>query len=378
MKQMQSYKDDKNNIIYYALYKNLDEILINSKFEFSGSGNIVFLDENAKLENCTICLKQNNIFFMGNSFLKKNVIVMWQDSLCYIGHHNYFNPHGQGRIFIISAKTNVIIGNFNLFSINIWFRTSDPHLIYDKKTNKRINHTKSIFIGDNVWVGQDCAFLKGVFVATGAVIGACSVLSNKTYYSNTINAGVPCKELKQNIFWKNFCDQDWDDETSKKYEFSVDNNFDFNENEFLDPKELDNKLLNLKDIREKFDFVYEKLYLNMDKNRFSLTSPLKNEYRGAVFRVKNMLSYKLGACLISNSKSFSGVIALPFKLLKIAIKNKRQSTFYNNLINIHPKFILPGIESYSDYKEALHYKNHLSYKLGFGLITSSKRYWGGD
>ncbi|MBX7491567.1 sugar transferase, partial [Helicobacter sp. Faydin-H70] len=38
---------------------------------------------------------------------------------------------------------------------------------------------------------------------------------------------------------------------------------------------------------------------------------------------------------------------------------------------------LPPLESYSDYKEALRFKEHLSYKLGNAFLKAYKNVWGG-
>ena len=55
------------------------------------------------------------------------------------------------RSLLLSERKNIIIGDQCLFSHTIWFRNADPHLIYDNITNKRINPTQSIYIGDHVW-----------------------------------------------------------------------------------------------------------------------------------------------------------------------------------------------------------------------------------
>lgn len=86
-----------------------------------------------------------------------------------------------------------------MFSWDIWLATCDYHLIIDAKTNNRINFSKSIYIGDHVWIGRESAISKGVFVASGAILGAKS-LATKVYYSNTANAGSSAKELKKNYF----------------------------------------------------------------------------------------------------------------------------------------------------------------------------------
>ena len=71
-----------------------------------------------------------------------------------------------------------------MFSVGIWLRISDPHLIYDSFTHTRINPTKSIYIGDHVWVGQDVLILKDSYVGSGSILAARTVLSSKIVPSN--------------------------------------------------------------------------------------------------------------------------------------------------------------------------------------------------
>jgi len=56
-----------------------------------------------------------------------------------------------------------------------------------------------IIVEDNVWITTKCFIHPGVKINTGAVIGACSVVtSNVEEWS--INAGNPCKFIKRRVF----------------------------------------------------------------------------------------------------------------------------------------------------------------------------------
>ncbi|EAK9939702.1 hypothetical protein A0Y42_02540 [Campylobacter lari] len=89
---------------------------------------------------------------------------------------------------------------------------------------------------------------------------------------------------------------------------------------------------------------------------------------GAVDIVKNKLSYKLGQAMIENSKSIKGYIIMPFVLSDIVKHYKKtKQPYIENKLN-----------SYSDYNDAIKYKNHMSYQLGSALIQAHKnRYKGG-
>lgn len=90
---------------------------------------------------------------------------------------------------------------------------------------------------------------------------------------------------------------------------------------------------------------------------------------GAVNRIKNQLSYKLGNKIVK-SKSPIEIIKLPFSLVSIINKHKFEKNVLSILYKINPDLKPLPLESYGDYYEALKYKEHLSYKLGQALIKN--------
>ncbi|MBZ7933578.1 sugar transferase, partial [Campylobacter sp. RM10543] len=95
---------------------------------------------------------------------------------------------------------------------------------------------------------------------------------------------------------------------------------------------------------------------------------------GAPARVKKHLAYKLGQAMIENSKSILGCIRMPFVLMKIYTRYKKEQKTYRMLINVNSNLLLPKLKEYADYKEALKLKEHLSYKLGQALIKANKNW----
>ncbi|MBD5164947.1 MAG: hypothetical protein HDT10_03850, partial [Helicobacter sp.] len=261
--------DERKNIIYH--FKPLRDILQNSKVEFKGSENILFLSEKSYLSNTLIEFFGNNaLLFIGDSTMNSDSIHMGYDSVCFIGNNNYFNPYGR-RWFFASEHKNIILGNNSLFSHPLWFNVIDWHLIYDRSSQKRINPSKSIYLGDHIWIGQEVGFVKGGFVASGSVIGAKSLVVGKKYHSNTINAGNPCKQVKEGIFWSGECVHSWDKAMTMRYETMREEKFSFSYNQasFLSPKAIESKLESLQSAQEKLEFVYDYLYCNTNKNRFA-------------------------------------------------------------------------------------------------------------
>lgn len=97
------------------------------------------------------------------------------------------------------------------------------------------------------------------------------------------------------------------------------------------------------------------------------TTDEMNELRpyGAAERIKNQLSYRLGATMIDRSHSFSGWITMPTALL-------RESQKYRSEFAKRDGQKLPPIHSYADAHEADRVKQHLSYRLGQAMIKNAR------
>ncbi|MCR8711862.1 hypothetical protein [Campylobacter sp. W0066.1] len=101
------------------------------------------------------------------------------------------------------------------------------------------------------------------------------------------------------------------------------------------------------------------------------------KYGTAKQRIQNQLSYKLGQAMVVNSKSILGYIRMPFVLSYIKDKHKQEQKIYQEKIKKDSSLILPPLESYPDYKEALKEKECLTYKLGEALIQANKTWYKG-
>ncbi|MFG5101129.1 hypothetical protein O8I36_05430 [Campylobacter lari] len=132
-------------------------------------------------------------------------------------------------------------------------------------------------------------------------------------------------------------------------------------------QDLINKKLQTKQLSKKLG-----IKMNDFMPKITMISP-----SSAKARIQNQLSYKLGQAIIVNSKSILGYIRMPFVLSYIKDKHKQEQKAYQEKIKKDPSLILPPLESYPDYQEALKLKNHLSYKLGEALIQANKTWYGG-
>lgn len=200
-----------------------------------------------------------------------------------MGRHNHMFKH---VTIAVSEEKNVFIGDYCLFSRNIWIRNSDAHLIYSTENNKRINMSKSIYIGDHVWLGQSAILLKGTQIDSGAVIGAMSLISGKKIPHNAAWGGNPAKQIRENVFWDRTCSHAFTsteinssvDYTKYQCNYRIDQEIDYPDSwtysydrrECIEYAEIDKELsrLNGMDIVNYLKTIDD----NRDKNRFVHTS----------------------------------------------------------------------------------------------------------
>ena len=162
----------------------------NSKVIFNGSGNTLICEGGVNLVNSCINFNGDNaVVYLSKS--KYNYIISVStnvENVFYMGKDNYIN--GILNV-ILSEGKHCLIGDNCLISFGIWMRNADPHLVYDCASNRRINPTKSIFIGDHVWIGQSAMILKGTKIDSGSIIGAMSLVAGKCINSNESWGGNP-------------------------------------------------------------------------------------------------------------------------------------------------------------------------------------------
>ena len=182
-------------------FEGIEPELENSKITIEGSNNILYCEENVKLVNSELIFHGSNsiIYLSSNKHIYYLFISLNNDNVFYIGKNNYFS----GKFSVtLSEQKHCIIGNDCLFSFGIWIRNADPHLIYDINSKNRLNATKSIFIGDHVWIGQEAFLLKGTQIDSGSIIGARALVAGKKIPSNTVYGGNPCRNISKNVFWE--------------------------------------------------------------------------------------------------------------------------------------------------------------------------------
>lgn len=97
--------------------------------------------------------------------------------------------------------TTLKVGDSCLFSSDIYITTTDSHSIIDFRTGQRINPSRSVTLGNHIWVGYKVTILKGVNIADDTIVGACSLVTRDIAESNVAVAGNPARIVRKGIKW---------------------------------------------------------------------------------------------------------------------------------------------------------------------------------
>lgn len=247
---------------------------------FNGSNNILFCESGTKMESCTINFNGDNsvVYIGGGCHTCRINVSLYTGCMFHLGKNNYFN---NPLMAILSSNKHCYIGDDCLFSTNISIRNSDPHLVYDCNSMERINPVKSVFLGDHVWIGQDCIILKDTQIDSGAIIGAGAVVAGKKIGYNSSWAGNPSKLIKEGIFWDKGCVHKWNstmvkrsqsyEEYAAKHRKDISPDawiYSYNKEDSISFNKLDKELTKRKSADDKLQYILE-LENSKTKNRFA-------------------------------------------------------------------------------------------------------------
>lgn len=227
--------------------------LHNSTITFVGDGNVIYLSRNYYSYSLDLRIYKNSCFYMDEN-----------------------NCLGGQISVLVQEHQNILIGKDVFLSYGIHLMTSDAHLIYGVKDKKRLNFSKSILIGDHVWIGQYTSVFKGTTIGSGSIIGGTSTITGKNCPSNTIWAGNPAKMIKKDIFWETSCTNLFDaDQTEKNERCERKSHCYTSDGKQLDFITIDTKLKECKDNTFARLQLLGELREIKDKNRFYLAEETK-------------------------------------------------------------------------------------------------------
>ncbi len=164
-----------------------------------------FVFRNARLIRFPLDLRGKKFISLGKGFTcgpgcRIEAYSSSKKKVLFIGENVQLNDY----VHIASAE-KVIIGNNVLMASKI-FITDISHGDYgnhgDERSFPEVSpslrplSTKSVEIGDNVWIGEFVSILPGVKIGKGSIIGSNSVVS-RSIPENVIAVGTPAKIVKK-------------------------------------------------------------------------------------------------------------------------------------------------------------------------------------
>ncbi|MCC7553359.1 MAG: acetyltransferase [Methanobacteriaceae archaeon] len=263
-------KDQINDLKYNKISGSPE--FIDSSIIFKGKNNIFACESNVKLLNCSIRFEGNNsVVYLSNSSNSNYPLNLqiYNDSLVFFGRDTSITPMLNVNV---QEHQNLIIGDDCLIGSNSNIRTSDAHPIYSAKSKKRINLSKSVFIGDHVWLGHLSYISRGVKIGSGAIIdNNCYMAPNFIGKSNSFSSGNPASLIKEDVFFvKEYLGNFKEEETIGIDEYlSRIYLFEFNKTESISLDAID-KILKELDPEGKVDFIKKLFIEKKKKNRFSI------------------------------------------------------------------------------------------------------------
>ena len=250
-------------------------ILKNAEIIFKGTNNVFFCKNKLILENCKVRFTGNHslIYIDENDYPMSLNMRVGNDSVIYIGKDCYVNRTSH---LYATERKNIIIGNQLLLSFETYFRTADPHIIYDCNLSKRVNESKSILIGDRVWIGQESLLLKGTVIGSGGILGGHTVIANKRVPSNTLFAGNPACKMKEHVFFGyHYSTHDFTEEQEQQsllYQEEAKKQFVYEKDKYTcSLEQIDQHLQHLSCVQDKINYIEKNIVKNKHKNRFYLS-----------------------------------------------------------------------------------------------------------
>lgn len=185
-----------NRVIYRGAFLRKCRILV------VGEDNTIEIDGTAltRLESCHFIVHGNhNRIVIGRS-VSTSVDITIEDDNNQVLLGDRFRGGGHSELAVMEG-TSIVFGKDCLLSANICLRAGDSHSILDSTTGKRTNRSKSIIVGDHVWIGNTVLIFKGAQIGAHSIVGGGSVLSGKNFPENSLIAGNPATVVRGNVDW---------------------------------------------------------------------------------------------------------------------------------------------------------------------------------
>lgn len=180
--------------------KAKEQSIRNINITINGNNNLVIFEEGGTNVGINIDIKgDKNLFFVDKNYrtFRGNFILHGTGQHIKVGKNAHFGNVGLNA----QEETSIDIGDDALFSYQTEIRTTDSHSVLDLHTRERINHAKSIKIGNHVWIGMQTIISKGVEIADDVIVGAKAMVVKSVPESHVAIGGVPAKIVKRDVTW---------------------------------------------------------------------------------------------------------------------------------------------------------------------------------
>ncbi|MET9258311.1 acyltransferase [Streptomyces sp. NPDC003717] len=199
VRKLERYKDDQGNEIVYAGEVREEKIDI----RFKGSNNTLVIAPDADIKDLLVIFTGDNGHIEIERTTKRRAGLRFE---LRCGHESKIrvgeNVGCAGRTFLSAVEgVSVTIGADVMFAKNIEVRADDTHPIYDVRSQKRANPSKSIVVGEHVWIAKHAVVMGGVTIGNGSVIGFRSIVTSSVP-NNCIAVGAPARVVRRNIAWE--------------------------------------------------------------------------------------------------------------------------------------------------------------------------------
>lgn len=166
-----------------------------------GEDNEIILGDFSRMIGCTVTIHGSH-----NRIVLEDFVYCANTSFCIEddGSEIRVGTHCMlcGPVELAAIEgTKITLGRDCMLSGHIAMRTGDSHSIVKKGTRTRVNPSRSITIGNHVWVGTHATVLKGARIADSCIVGAGSLVTKAFDTPNCTLAGVPAQVVKQDIDW---------------------------------------------------------------------------------------------------------------------------------------------------------------------------------
>lgn len=191
------HQDERGNRIVWA-----GEPIPNTRVTFTGVNNTLQVEQGARIGSLSVQFDSDNGYMeVGSSHGVPSfsaTVRVGQDSRVLIGR----NVSTTSAVGISATEgTTVSLGEDCMIAIGVQLRADDGHPIFDVHTEKRVNTSRDIIIGEHVWLGYNSAVLGGVSIGSGAVVGLSSVVT-RDVPNNAVAAGNPARVVRRDVAWE--------------------------------------------------------------------------------------------------------------------------------------------------------------------------------